>query len=141
MSSHCPLCEATGGQLIHRAPRWRLIRATDTPAFPAFYRVVWHAHVAELSDLSQNERHECVDVLAQVERLMREHLAPTKLNLAALGNMVPHLHWHLIARFEWDSHFPAPIWAPAQRDIEHDRLAALSSQLPALDSALQAAFY
>ena len=141
MSGHCPLCEAAGGELIHSTPRWRLIRATDTPAFPAFYRLVWQAHVAELSDLSPAERHECVEVLARVECVMREHLRPTKLNLAALGNMVPHLHWHLIARFDWDSHFPAPIWAPAQRDTATERLTALTGQLPALDSALQTAFH
>jgi len=37
---------------------------------------------------------------------------PTKINLASLGNMVPHLHWHVIARFEGDARWPAPVWAP-----------------------------
>ena len=55
------------------------------------------------------------EVLSGVEEVLREHLAPTKINLAALGNMVPHLHWHVIARFDWDSHFPSPVWAAAQR--------------------------
>ena len=137
----CVLCDTDGGLLLHRAPHWRLIRATDTPAYPAFYRVVWNAHVPELSDLSDAERHECVDVVTQVERLMRAHLAPTKINLAALGNVVPHLHWHLIARFEGDSHFPAPIWAAAQRDPSAAWLAALNDKLPALDEALAAAFH
>jgi diadenosine tetraphosphate (Ap4A) HIT family hydrolase len=137
----CVLCGTDGGLLVRRAPHWRLIRATDTPAYPAFYRVVWNAHVAELSDLSDAERHECMDVVTQVERLMRDHLAPAKINLAALGNMVPHLHWHLIARFEGDSHFPAPIWAPAQREPAPHVLAALTSKLPALDHALATAFH
>jgi diadenosine tetraphosphate (Ap4A) HIT family hydrolase len=139
--SSCVLCETDGGLLLHRAPRWRLIRATDTPSFPAFYRVVWNEHVAELSELSDADRHACMDVVARVERVMRDHLAPTKINLAALGNMVPHLHWHLIARFDWDSHFPAPIWAAAQREAPDQRLAALSQQLPALDRALIDAFH
>ena len=136
LAAPCVLCDTDGGVLLHRAPRWRLIRANDTPAFPAFYRVVWGAHVAELSDLSEAERHECMDAVARVERLMRDHLSPTKINLAALGNMVPHLHWHLVARFDWDSHFPAPIWAPAQRDLAAGALATLTQQLPALDRAL-----
>ena len=140
MSTPCVLCDTDGGLLLHRAPSWRLIRATDTPAYPAFYRVVWNAHVAELSDLDAADRHACLDVVAQVERLMRTHLAPTKINLAALGNMVPHLHWHLIARFEGDSHFPAPIWATAQREPEPAQLAAIHGKLPALDQALVAAF-
>jgi diadenosine tetraphosphate (Ap4A) HIT family hydrolase len=74
----------------------------------------------------------------QVEALMREHLRPTKVNLASLGNVVPHLHWHVIARFDWDSHFPAPIWAEGQRPIDESRRASLQTQLPVLDAALQA---
>jgi diadenosine tetraphosphate (Ap4A) HIT family hydrolase len=46
---------------------------------------------------------------------MREHLRPEKINLASLGNQVPHLHWHVIARFSDDAHFPGPIWASPQR--------------------------
>ena len=67
---------------------------------------------AEFTDLAPDERAECMDVVARVERVLREQLQPTKINLASLGNMVPHLHWHVIARFDWDSHFPQPVWAP-----------------------------
>jgi len=135
----CVLCDTDGGLLLHRAACWRLIRATDMPGFPALYRVVWNAHVAELSDLSEVERRECMDVVATVERVMRLHLPQAKINLAALGNVVPHLHWHLIARFGWDSRFPAPVWAPAQREADAARLADLALRLPALDAALRAA--
>ncbi len=76
--------------------------------------------MAEFSDLSAEERVHCMDAVTVVERALRQHLAPTKVNIAALGNMVPHLHWHVIARFDWDSHFPAPVVGqppsgPAQR--------------------------
>jgi len=54
---------------------------------------------------------------------------------------VPHLHWHLIARFENDSHFPAPIWAAAQRGPAPECVATLNHKLPALDHALVAAFH
>jgi diadenosine tetraphosphate (Ap4A) HIT family hydrolase len=37
------------------------------------------------------------------------------VNLAALGNQVPHLHWHIIPRFADDAHFPDPVWAVARR--------------------------
>ena len=76
-----------GGLLIHRAPNWRLIRATDTPAYPAFYRVVWNAHVAEFSDLNVPERAHCMDVVAQVEQALRQHLQrQAATNIAATGN-------------------------------------------------------
>ena len=134
----CVLCTTPGGTLVWQGARLRVIRA-DEAGFPAFYRVVWTDHVAELSDLSPQERGLCMDVVATVERVLREQLQPTKINLAALGNMVPHLHWHVIARFDWDSHFPAALWAPAQRERLPEREAALAAQLPQVDARLVAA--
>ncbi|MBY0411636.1 MAG: HIT family protein [Burkholderiaceae bacterium] len=133
----CPLCTESGGILIWQGPKLRVIRANE-PGFPAFYRVVWGAHVAEFSDLSAADRAYCMETVVQVEQALRTHLQPTKINMAALGNMVPHLHWHVIARFAWDSHFPAPVWAGAQREralaqeaAVHDRLVVLETQLRA----------
>ena len=133
----CVLCEQDGGMLIWRGPALRLIRAEEA-GFPAFYRVIWNAHDVEFSDLSRADRQFCMDAVAAVEQVMREQLQPTKINLAALGNMVPHLHWHVISRFDWDSHFPAAIWANAQRARDADREAAVAAQLPALDALLRA---
>jgi len=113
----CELCREPGGELVFQAPTWRVIRAVDA-AFPAFYRVVWRAHVAEFTDLSLAEQAALMGVVGTVERVLREALRPTKINLASLGNVVPHLHWHVIARFDWDSHFPAPVWGQAQRVLE-----------------------
>lgn len=133
----CPLCVEDGGELVWRGEHLRVIRANEA-GFPAFYRVVWNAHVAEFSDLSAAERAQCMDVVVAVEQALREHLSPTKVNIAALGNMVPHLHWHVIARFDWDSHFPAPVWAAAQRPSPLAQEDAVRSRLPALEAALQA---
>ena len=132
----CPLCTSDGGQLIWRGTHLRVIRA-DEPGFPAFYRVVWNAHVAEFSDLSAADRAHCMDVVVQVEQALRQHLQPTKINLATLGNMVAHLHWHVIARFDWDSHFPAPVWAAAQRARNAAQEDAVRERLPALDARLR----
>lgn len=131
----CPLCAEEGGSLIWRGERVRVIRAQEA-GFPAFYRVVWNAHVAEFSDLSPSDRAHCMEAVACVEAALREHLAPTKVNLAALGNMVPHLHWHVIARFEGDSHFPSPVWTAAQRDRNLDQEERQTARLPALEAAL-----
>jgi diadenosine tetraphosphate (Ap4A) HIT family hydrolase len=134
----CVLCDTDGGQLVWRGAHLRVIRANEA-GFPAFYRVVWNAHVAEFSDLSPAERAHCMDAVAVVEQTLREHLAPAKINLAALGNMVPHLHWHVIARFGWDSHFPAPVWAAAQRGRDSAQEDALRARLPALDAQVRQA--
>ena len=132
----CVLCEQDGGLVVVRTPAFRIVRVRDEPAHPAFYRLIWNAHVAEFSDLPATERHACMDAVAEIERVLRAQLAPTKINLASLGNVVPHLHWHVIARFDGDSHFPAPIWAPARRQATP----RLPQPLEAVDAALAQAF-
>lgn len=137
----CPLCREDGGLLIARHAKFRLIRATgpDAADCPGFYRVVWNEHVAEFSDLAEADQLLCLRAVSLVERVLREQLAPTKVNLAALGNMVPHLHWHVIARFDWDSRWPAPVWAGSQREADPQRLQALRARLPDCDAAIAAA--
>ena len=111
----CPLCVASNEEVLLQTEKLRVI-AVHNEATPAFCRVIWQAHVAEMTDLSASERHELMEMVYRVEQAMREVLQPTKINLASLGNVVPHLHWHVIARFQEDAHFPAPIWANAQRE-------------------------
>ena len=129
----CPLCESAGGELVFEGAAFRVIR-TDEGGFPAFYRVVWNEHVAELSDLAPADRALCLEAVVAVERSLRAHLQPVKVNLAALGNLVPHLHWHVIARFDWDSHFPAPVWAPPRREAPAAQVAHVAALGPLLQA-------
>eukprot|EP01036_Dinobryon_divergens_P037786 gene37786-49498_t len=131
----CPLCDADGGLLVFRNEQLRVIQALEA-GFPAFYRVVWNTHVAEFSDLSEADRNACMNAVLAVEQVLREQLQPTKINLAAPGNAVPHLHWHVIARFDWDSHFPGPVWAAAQRPNNAEKLAKLASQCAQINHLL-----
>ncbi|QOF77385.1 HIT family protein [Variovorax sp. 38R] len=125
----CPLCDAPGGRLVFEGAKLRVIHAQEE-GFPAFYRVVWRDHAAEFSDLDAADRVLCMEAVVRVEQCLRDALAPTKLNIAALGNMVAHLHWHVIARFDWDSHFPGSVWATVQRTAPAKRLAAVQALLP-----------
>ena len=134
-SADCLLCREAGGLPVWQGAQLRVIRAQED-GFPAFYRVIWIAHVAELSDLSEADRNTCMAVVATVERVLRTQLQPTKINLAALGNMVPHLHWHVIARHDWDSHFPAPVWANPLRARDLAREAQLQDALATCDAAI-----
>lgn len=115
-----------------------MIRVADAD-FPAFYRVVAQRHVGEFSELPPPARERCMRLVAAVERALIEQLAPTKVNLAALGNMVPHLHWHVVARYDWDSHFPQPIWGMRQREVVPVAETRLALPLAALDAAVIAA--
>lgn len=134
-SADCVLCREAGGLPVWQGAQLRVIRAQEE-GFPAFYRVIWTAHAAELSDLSEVDRNTCMAVVAAVERVLRTELQPTKINLAALGNMVPHLHWHVIARHDWDSHFPAPVWANPLRARDLAREAQLQDALATCDAAI-----
>ncbi len=133
----CPLCDGPGGLPVFSGPKFRVIRAQE-PGFPAFYRLVWSDHIAEFTDLAAPDRELCMAAVAEVELLLRAHLRPDKINLAALGNAVPHLHWHIVGRFTWDSHFPASVWGRAHREISTSDIAAVESLLPALDEATAA---
>jgi diadenosine tetraphosphate (Ap4A) HIT family hydrolase len=135
----CHLCEFDGGASVWRGELLRVVRVEDTPSHPAFYRVIWNEHVAEFSDLSPEERAACMEAVVRVERVLRDRLWPAKINIASLGNLVPHLHWHVIPRFESDAHFPYPIWSSAQRDPDSTELARLRAALPELDRAVAAA--
>jgi diadenosine tetraphosphate (Ap4A) HIT family hydrolase len=134
----CELCEQNGGQLLFRSHKLRVIRVADA-AFPGFYRVIWNDHVAEWTDLEPADRSHLMQTVAKVETLVRQHLQPTKVNLASLGNVVPHLHWHVIARFADDTHFPHPIWGQAVREAPASTLLAVQAALPTLDAAIVAA--
>lgn len=136
--SGCELCQQAGGELVWVGEGWRVIRAADA-AFPAFYRVVSHPHVAEFSDLSAAQRERCMALVVAVEQVLVERLRPTKVNIASLGNVVPHLHWHVIARFDWDSHFPQPIWGAAQREVPQGAAQRLACSLAELDAAMATA--
>ena len=139
----CPLCASDGGLVVARTAQFRVVRVVEgeeAQRFPAFYRLIWNAHAAEFSDLNAADRHACMDAVTEIERVLRALLQPTKVNLATLGNVVPHLHWHVIARFDWDSHFPAPVWAAPQRDLPVDAAARLRLPLTQVDQALAQSF-
>ena len=111
--NECALC-LQRGDVVAEHDEWRVI-LVDDPAFPGFCRVIWRAHVQEMSDLDAARRDRLMQVVWQVERTVRDVMQPDKINLASLGNVVPHLHWHVIPRFRDDSHFPNPIWGQAER--------------------------
>lgn len=114
-TADCPLCRHDGGTVVYRTPEWRVI-LPDEPLWPGFTRVVWNAHVAEMSQLDATERQQLLDLVMRVERAQRDVLSPDKVNLASLGNMVPHLHWHVIPRWRHDPRFPDAVWAPEPAD-------------------------
>jgi diadenosine tetraphosphate (Ap4A) HIT family hydrolase len=126
----CPLCNAPGGAVLWQDDVCRVILA-DEPDYPGFLRVILNAHVKEMTDLPGVEQQALIRVVLAAEAALREMMAPDKINLASLGNVVSHLHWHVIPRFMNDPHFPNPVWGARQRDTPH-------TARPELDALLRA---
>ena len=110
----CPLCDEIGGTLLWQNAFCRVILADD-PDYPGFLRVVLNAHVKEMTDLLEADQRTLMQVVMASESALREVMSPDKINLASFGNVVPHLHWHVIPRFEGDPHFPNPVWGSKQQ--------------------------
>ena len=81
--------------------------------YPAYCRVELKAHLKEMTDLTPADRTKTMNVVFAVETAIREVIQPDKVNLASLGNKTPHVHWHVIPRFENDKHFPNSHWGEA----------------------------
>ncbi len=132
----CELCASPGGEVLHQAAQFRVVLVDDA-LYPGFCRVIWHDHVKEVTDLIELDRMLLMDVLWQVEHVVREVMQPEKINLASFGNVVPHLHWHVIPRYTDDAHFPAPVWAEAKREPSAASLKVRNERLPALRVKMQ----
>jgi len=115
----CPLCHPENEIVLWRDARCRIILAAD-PDYAGFCRVIWQEHVKEMTDLAETDRAHLMSVVFSAERALRDLLHPDKINLASLGNQVPHLHWHIIPRFIDDAHFPDPVWTTRRRAAKAD---------------------
>jgi diadenosine tetraphosphate (Ap4A) HIT family hydrolase len=131
-----PAAGAAAGHIIWHDDAVTVV-AVDEPGYPGFTRVVWNAHVKEMTDLPPAERERVMRAVWAVEAAQRDVLAPHKVNVASFGNMTPHVHWHVIPRYADDAHFPNPTWGARQRDPAGAAIAVRSSLLPELHAAIR----
>lgn len=73
-------------------------------------------NIKEFSQCDLETKQEIWKYLDIIEKEMLEYFKPTKINIASFGNYVPHVHFHIMARFETDSYFPEPMWGKKQRE-------------------------
>jgi diadenosine tetraphosphate (Ap4A) HIT family hydrolase len=133
VTANCELCNPDAGDVVFASPQWRVLLVDDAN-YPGFCRVVWNAHVREMTDLTAVERTILMAAVWQVEQVIRDIMRPHKINLASFGNMVPHMHWHIIPRYADDAHFPNPVWANA--NVILPDVSARQALLPALRAEL-----
>lgn len=110
----CELCCVHHPKEIWRNEHFYLINVSSDE-FPCYLRLISTRHVPEVTDLPEEEQKELWERLTVIEKVIRETLNPDKVNWAQFGNVVPHIHWHIIARWKDDLFFPNSLWGKAQK--------------------------
>ncbi|HIJ86527.1 MAG TPA: HIT family protein [Desulfuromonadales bacterium] len=79
--------------------------------FPGYTLLFTKDHVTELFHLERSERSSLMEEVSIVAKALHGIYKPSKINYELLGNMVPHIHWHIVPRFSSEPLWPRPIWA------------------------------
>ena len=138
MTTPCPMCS-----------RWdddrdlRIVELTHSYVilnrdqfFPGYTLLFTKSHVAELFHLERSVRAELTEEVATVAKAIYDVFGPAKINYELLGNMVPHMHWHLVPRFASEPLWPRPIWAEPHDETHlfpdeyQQRIASIRKALP-----------
>jgi len=116
------------------------LRLMDDANYPWLVLIPRVTAAREWMDLTPAQRHQLSDEIDHAARVLQQVFRPFKLNIAALGNQVPQLHVHVIARFEDDPAWPAPVWGriaarPYSPDALIERVNQLSEALASITPA------
>jgi len=112
----CVLCNPSNEKIIKQNNLFRVILVDE---IPGFIRIILNKHIGEFSDLNFDEYNKITKEIYRIEKIMRKTLNPDKINIASLGNYVPHLHIHIIPRYKDDSWFPDSIWSEKHREYKY----------------------
>lgn len=95
-----------------------LIRIEVHEASVPWLKIFVRRTAREFSDCTPAEKQAVFVALDVIEAAMIDYYQPEKINIASFGNMLPQVHWHIMARFKNDTHFPEPMWGPKQRESD-----------------------
>ena len=112
----CPLCEAKNEDIIYKDSFVRVILVDE---IPGYIRVITNKHIKEFSELNDEEAVNLSLTVKKIEKAMIKFLNPDKINIATLGNMVPHLHIHIIPRYINDPWWPGATFCEKQREFSY----------------------
>jgi len=87
-----------------------LVLLMNARQWPWLVLVPHRAEIREIHELSESDQQTLMAEIVRASRSLTQLVQPHKINVAALGNMVPQLHVHVIARFTGDPAWPKPVW-------------------------------
>ena len=93
-----------------------LIKVEIEPFEIPWLKIFTKEEIKEFSQCSNETKIAIWEALDIIEKEMLVYFEPRKINIASFGNYVPHVHFHIQARFENDSFFPEPTWGKRQRE-------------------------
>ena len=85
--------------------------------FPGYILLFTKEHVTELFHLDRDVRTSLMEEISSVAQVLYTIFTPAKINYELLGNMVPHIHWHIVPRFTSEPLWPRPIWAEPHEEV------------------------
>jgi len=112
----CPLCDIKNENIIYKDDFLRVILVDE---IPGFVRVIVNKHIKEFSELSDEEAINLTLFIKKLEKGILKALNPDKINIVSLGNMVPHLHIHIIPRYVNDPWWPGSTFCEKKRDFKY----------------------
>lgn len=116
---NCPMCHRWTEQPELRVAELEhcYLSLNRDQFFPGYCLLYTKQHHTELFHLTQPVRQGVMEELSRTAAALFELYQPTKINYELLGNMVPHMHWHLVPRHSDDPLWPRPIWSEPHREV------------------------
>jgi diadenosine tetraphosphate (Ap4A) HIT family hydrolase len=114
----CPICSRWDDDIDLRIVEFThsfLILNRDQ-YFPGYTLLFTRSHVTELFHLKPQMRAELMEEVSMTAQALHDVFKPAKINYELLGNMLPHIHWHLVPRFATEPLWPRPIWAELHQE-------------------------
>jgi len=115
----CPMCQRWNDDAdlrIIEMPHSYAVLNRDQ-FFPGYTLLFTKEHVTELFHLDQSVRSALMEEVSRVAQALYDTFSPAKINYELLGNMVPHIHWHIVPRFASEALWPRPIWAETHKEL------------------------
>jgi len=115
----CPMCRRWNEESDLRIIQLKhsFVTLNRDQFFPGYVLLFTKTHVTELFHLQSQVRAELMDEVSRVAEALHGVFQPDKINYELLGNMVPHMHWHLVPRFATEPLWPRPIWAEPHEEV------------------------
>lgn len=120
MTRHeCPMCNrwSDDSDLRIIPLKHSFVTLNRDQFFPGYVLLFTREHVTELFHLKPRMRGELMEEVSRVAQALQTVFQPDKINYELLGNMVAHMHWHLVPRFATDPLWPRPIWSQAHEEL------------------------